>query len=263
MLKVLLSKEVIYPILIICFSILICGAFKRVTKNIITKKMIIGDEKKVKTLLVLFNNIIKYTIVVIAILMILDIYKIDTKTIVASIGAIGVVIGLSLQDTLKDLFAGMFILFENQYRIGDVVTIGTFKGEVISLGMKTTKLKSLSGDIKMISNRFITEVVNHSLQDSVAIVDVAVSYECDLLLAERVLKTSCKELGKQLKDLKSEIEVLGIEDLAEDGIIFRIRAYCLPLTQYEIQRQIRKKIKMDLEFNNISIPYRQLVVHSE
>ena len=113
MLEKILVKEIIGPIIIVAVAILIYGIFSRISKKIINKKMSFGDVRKTRTMVSLFNNIMKYLIALIAILMILEIYKVDTKTIIASIGVVGAVVGLALQDSLKDFFAGLFIIFEN------------------------------------------------------------------------------------------------------------------------------------------------------
>lgn len=262
MLEKITSKEIIAPILIVSISVLIFGLCKRLSYSIITKKMRFGDEKKAKTLVILFNSIFKYLLVVIDLLMILEVYHIDTKTIIASLGVVGVVVGLALQDTLKDFLAGMFILFENQFHLGDYVTIGTFTGEVIYLGMKTTKIKAYTGEVKMISNRTIAEVINHSVQDNLALVDIAVSYNSDLQATEKVLKDVCKEMDGTMKELKGKLEVLGVQELGENGVVFRITAPCVPMEHYVVQRELRKRVKIALEFNKIEVPYHQVVVHS-
>ncbi len=263
MLEKILVKEIIGPIIIISVSVLIYGIFSRISRKIINRKMSFGDARKTKTMISLFNNIMKYLIALIAILLILDIYKIDTKTIIASIGVIGAVVGLALQDSLKDFFAGLFIIFENQYALGDYIKIGDFMGEVIAIGMKTTKIRAYTGEVKIISNRFITEVINYSIKDALAIVDVTVEYNSDIDLAERILKDVCKEGNKEIKLLTGKLELLGIEDLGENGVRFRIAGPCKPMSHYEVQRIIRRKIKMALEFNNIKISYKQVVVRSE
>ncbi|MDD3340733.1 MAG: mechanosensitive ion channel family protein [Bacilli bacterium] len=257
-----LVKEVVNPVLIIAITILIYGFVKHISNRIITKKMQNGDEKKGKTLIVLFNNVFKYILILIDLLMILEVYSIDTKAIIASLGVVGVVLGLALQDTLKDFLGGLFILFENQYHLGDYVTIGTFTGEVIYLGMKTTKIKAYTGEVKMISNRFITEVINHSVAHNLAIVDIAVSYQSDLQEVERILKEVCKEAKPTLKKVRGHIEVLGVQELGKEGAIFRITAPCLPMEQYGVERELRKKIQMALLFNKIEFPYDEVVVHN-
>lgn len=263
MLEKILVKEIIGPILIVSIAVLIYGIFSRISKKIINQKMSFGDARKTKTMISLFNNIMKYLIALIAILLILDIYKIDTKTIIASIGVIGAVVGLALQDSLKDFFAGLFIIFDNQYALGDYIKIGDFMGEVIAIGMKTTKIRAYTGEVKIISNRFITEVINYSINDALAIIDVTVEYNSDLDLAERILKDVCKEGNREIKLLTGKLELLGIEDLSENGVRFRIVGHCKPMSHYEVQRIVRRKVKTALEFNNIKISYKQVVVRSE
>src|SRR5699024_1893706 len=104
-----------------------------------------------------------------------------------SLGVVGVVVGLALQDILKDFIAGFTIMLENQYTVGDTVTIGTFKGEVISLSLKTTKLKAYTGEVNIIANRNVIEVINHSIENSLAVVNVSVDYSEDIEKVEKVL----------------------------------------------------------------------------
>ena len=115
----------------------------RVSNKIISK----GNNKRKNTVIELIINIIKYIIAVIVIINILNVYKINTDKIIASLGIASVVIGLAFQDIIKDLLAGIFIVFDNAYAIGDWITVDNFKGEVISMGLKTTKIKANTGEI--------------------------------------------------------------------------------------------------------------------
>lgn len=257
----ILVKEVILPIVIIISFVLlymlIHSFIKRITKIKFTKT----DDKRKKTLVSLINNIVKYFLMIVAILMILNIYNIDTTAILASLGAVSVVAGLAFQDTLKDFLAGFFIIFENQYAIGDTVTIGGFKGEVISLGLKTTRLKAWTGEVKIISNRNIDSVVNHSLDKSVAVIEFQVSYEEDLDHVESVLTNLFERLNKEIKGIKGKISLLGIDELAESGITYKVAVDTIPMKNLEIERKLLKEIKMELDKNHIDIPYNQVVIH--
>ena len=104
-----------------------------------------GIDKRKVTVVNLFKNIIKYVIAIIVIILILNLYGINTTSIIASLGVAGVVVGLAFQDIVKDFLAGIFIIFDNAYAVGDWVEINGFKGEVISLGLKTTKVKAYTG----------------------------------------------------------------------------------------------------------------------
>lgn len=254
-----LIKEVIAPICIIGGSIVLYAILSKIIRRIfkINSKTL---DKKQKTMLSLLNNILKYTLAAIAIIAILNIYGINTKAILASLGIISLVIGLALQDVLKDLLSGITILFENQFHIGDTVTIGNFKGEVVGFGLKTTKLKSYNGEIKFISNRNIIEVINHTLSNSVAVVDISISYDSDLKKVEDMLNELCQELSKTLPNLKGEVQLLGINQLSDKGVEFRITAETKSLQNGGVEREIRKQVKLACDKNKITMAHVQVVV---
>lgn len=263
LLDTILSKQVIGPILVIACSILIYGILKRIIKRMLRINFVGVDVKKNKTVAGLICNVIKYLFIVIDILIILALYGVDTKGIIASLGVVGVVVGLAVQDTLKDFFSGIFILSEDQYRVGDWIKIGDFKGEVIYLGLKTTRVKAYTGEIKIISNRNITEVVNYSKEDSLAIVDVTTNYDEDTLKIEETLQKLCERLSKELPNITGEVELLGITSLGDDGVDFRVTVTTKPTMHYQVERLIRKAIKDDFAHHKINIPYRQVVIHNE
>lgn len=258
----ILIKEIVAPILIIIFSIIIYNIITKIIKRTFKLKSTKGGKKKQETLISVINNIIKYFIIIIALLMILDVFGIDTKTLVASLGVVGLVAGLAVQDLLKDIISGMSIIFENQFYVGDTIEINGFKGEVTHLGLKTTQIKSYTGEVKIISNRNITEVTNFNLANSLAIVNFQISYEDDTTSAEKVLTKLCERLTKELDNIKGDVTLLGVTKLDSSGVEYRITVETVPLKQYEIERIILKEVKIELEKHNITIPYQQLVVRN-
>jgi small conductance mechanosensitive channel len=222
-----------------------------------------GDPKKSITIMKLINNILKYVIIIIAILMILNQFGFDTKGLIASLGIAGVIAGLALKDLLADFIAGIAIVTENQFEVGDFVTIGGFTGSVVELGMQSTKIKSLTGEVKIISNGNITEVINHSKFPNTVFIDIPVSYESDLNKVEKVLKDVCEEINKTVVYLTSDLEILGIESLGDDSIIYRLSANVGPMQGPIFKRTVYKSVKEYFDKNNITIPYKQLVVHNE
>lgn len=258
-------KEVVGPILVICISILINGVIKNVVHrffHITKKRLTTKEEKRTITVVSLITNIIKYIIILIDVIIILGIYGIPTTSIFASLGAVGVVLGLALQDTLKDFVSGFFMITENQYRMGDWVDIGNFQGEVINIGLKTTQIRAYTGEVKIISNRTITEVINYNLANSLAIVDVPIPYEEDYEKAEDVLKKLCDHLTNTLEKIKGNVTLLGINEYGNQGLIYRITVDTIPTEHYGVQREIRKQVKKVLDENNIKIGYPQVVVHN-
>lgn len=258
-------KEVVGPILVICISILINGVIKNVVHrffHITKKRLTTKEEKRTITVVSLITNIIKYIIILIDVIIILGIYGIPTTSIIASLGAVGVVLGFALQDTLKDFVSGFFMITENQYRMGDWVDIGNFQGEVINIGLKTTQIRAYTGEVKIISNRTITEVINYNLANSLAIVDVPIPYEEDYEKAEDVLKKLCDHLTNTLEKIKGNVTLLGINEYGNQGLIYRITVDTIPTEHYGVQREIRKQVKKVLDENNIKMGYPQVVVHN-
>jgi len=259
----ILVKEIVGPIIIIIVSAVIYNLIKRIMLKIFSAKFGRIDIKRRKTLQSLILNIIKYFIFIISIFMILDLYGVDTKTLIASLGVVGLAISLSLQDLLKDIISGMAIIIESQYQVGDIVTIGNFKGEVIELGLKTTKIKSYSGEVKIIANRNITEVINHNMKHSMAILQVSMSSKIDIDEVQKVLEEICSLLSKKIDYLKNEIKVLGVEKIDENKVYYRIVAETIPLKNTEVQRILVKELKKELDERSITNSENKVVISSE
>jgi len=256
----ILKKEVIAPAIILIVSIFLCSITKKIVYRIFKLNSSKLNDGKTKSIMNLINNVIRFVIILIAIMTILEIYGIDTKSLVASLGVVSLVAGLALQDLLKDFIVGVSILLESQFAIGDWVSINGFKGEVLPSNLRTTKLKAYTGEIKYIANRNITEITNYSTDSANLIIDVSVAYESDIDKVKRILD----ELSDKLKseyNLKN-LSCLGIQELAESSINFRLVAATKYSKQFDLDRLIKKEIVKTLEKNKITIPYNQVVVHN-
>lgn len=262
MLEKILIKEIVGPIVIIISAFIIYFIVKKIINHSIKSKLSKIDIRRHKTINGLILNIIKYLLIIIVVLSILSIYGVNTHAFITSLGVIGVVVGLAFQDILKDLLSGISIIIENQYAVGDTVTINDFKGEVLTIGLRTTRLKAYTGEIKIIANRNINEVVNHSFSNSLAIIDVMVSYESDLEKVEEVLQEVCNKMTNQISFIKGKIQLLGIQKLDDSGIIYRMTADTKPMKHHEVERIILREIKIAFDNNKINIPYPQVVIHS-
>lgn len=263
MIDKILMKEIINPICYIVIGICVYLLISNIIKRASNFKIKGQNNRKKKTIISLINNIIKYIIAIVVILMILEVYNVNTSAILASLGVVGVVIGLALQDLIKDFIAGIFIIFDDQYSVGDTVTINAFRGEVVALGLKSTKLKSIQGDIMSISNGQIKEVINHSLENSLALVEVDVAYEENLDHVLSILEDECEKFSKTEKNLCGKFNILGVTDLGASGVRIRVTVETLPLEQFQVERDLRKAIKNRFDQEHIEIPFTQVVVHSE
>lgn len=262
---VTIAKEIYMTILIIVITFIVEKILKAIVRKAFDPRIKPKgfDERKAKTLSSLICSIIRYVVWILAVISLLGIYGVNTAALVTGLGVASLVIGLAFQDILKDILAGTSILFENWYAIGDLVQINDFLGTVLSVGLKSTRLKAYSGEIKIISNRNILEVTNYSLENTYAIVDIAVSYESKLDKVEKVLQVACATMQEEIEDLTEEPVVLGVEELEDSSIKFRIMGKCKPATHFVVQRKMRKALKNTLDKNGIKIPYPQIEVHNE
>ena len=194
------------------------------------------------------------------ILSILNVYGVNTTSIVASIGVAGLVIGLAFQDIIRDFLSGIFILFDNQYTIGDTVSINNFKGEVISFGLMSTKIKAATGEILILSNSSFNEVINYSIDNTILYITLDVSYDTNIDKLEKVLN-DLKEDVMKIENVCGEYKLLGISEFSSSSIKYLVSIECKPNTHYQIKRDYLKLIRNAFNKNNIEIPYNKLDIN--
>lgn len=205
--------------------------------------------KKKLTLLSLFINILKYILFFVDLIIVLGIFEIQVTAFIATASIITVVVGLALQDLLKDFIAGLFIILDDQYNVGDTVEINKFKGEVTSVGFKSTKVKNYEGDTRIFSNRAITDVINYSK----AIVMFTFASDIDLLKVEKILDKLVIKCKEEIEDIIGEIHYKGIEEYKDGKITLKVTADVKPLKQYKIESYIMREAKLLFDKNKIQI----------
>lgn len=227
---------------------------KFVDKQVKSKLSFSLNPQKAITIGEVLKSVLKYAVYLIGIgLMFYDVFA---KIPVALASAGGFAIGLGAQSLVKDLINGFFLLFEDQYGVGDHVTISNFTGIVESMGIRTTILRDFTGDLHLIPNGSILEVTNHSRGNIRFIVDVDIAYEENIDQATNVIKAVNKSFEEKHKDkLRGNIEVLGVISLNPSGITIRVIGRAQPLSQWEMERELRKEIKEALNKAGIEIPY--------
>ena len=219
-----------------------------------------GYVKRKSTVISLINNIIKYIIALIIIISILNLYGVNTSNIIASIGIAGAVIGLAFQDIIKDFLAGIFIIFDNAYAVGDWITIDGFKGEVISVGLKTTKIKAYTGEVMILSNSSFSKVTNFNLETPRLLIEIPLGYDYDLLKIEDIINKILIDFKDKNKDVK-KFEMLGINSFDESSMKYAVAIDCNVGTYIAVRRKFLREIKLAFDKNKIAIPFNQLDVH--
>ena len=218
------------------------------------------DDKKSNTLSSLMKSIVRYTIYIIMAISILNVLDIPTQSILAAAGLGGLAIGFGAQNLVKDVISGFFILFEDQYAVGDYVTISLATGNVEDIGLRITKIRSFNGDLHIIPNGEIKIVINHSRGNSLAIIDIGIAYEEDSDKAINILKDIGERYYESNKDRVVEPpEVLGIISLGDSDVKIRMIVRTASLKHWSVEREIRKEVKEAFSKENIEIPYPRRV----
>ena len=253
--RVITSDKFVGTMIVAILSLVLFYVIKESLLKYINKKRRKASkfQKKRLTLLYLFLSIFKYAIFLIDIVIILGIFGINVTAFLAGLGLFGVVIGLVLQDLLKDFISGIFIILDNQYSVGDFIEIGDFKGEVIGVGLKSTKIRDYNGDIKVISNRNISEVINLSQMNSKAVVLFTFSSDESLLKIEEAVDKLIKKLNGNLKDALSDVQYKGVEEYKDSKITVKLTVDVRPTKHYSTENQILREAKLVFDECDIKI----------
>lgn len=234
---------------------------KIIDRAIISRRASTTSEaaNRIRTMTETIKKIIKYVLFFFAIIIILDMFGVITTSLITTLGIGGFALTFGAQSLVKDMITGFFILVENQYSVGDYVQIGSKEGIIEELGIRITKIRDFTGELHIIPNGSINEVTNRTRGGMRALIKVSVAYEEDLDHVISVLSRITEEF-KQNDKIIDGPTVLGVTQLGSSGIEITIVAKTLPMEQWAIERNLRKRIKEEFEKEDIEIPYQKIVV---
>ena len=217
---------------------------------------------RLQTVTDLITGLLKYVAVIIAIVWGLGIIGVNTTAVLAGVGIVGLILGFGAQSLIEDIITGAFIIFENQYSVGDIIILDDFRGIVRSIGVRTTVIEDAGGNLKVVNNSDIRNFQNRSRNNSVALVVVGVSYSTDLRELEAMLKESLPRLKEEHPDLYLTVpRYLGVEELADSGINLKFAADVTEENIFNGQRMLARDIKNLFDDKGVEIPFPQVVVH--
>jgi small conductance mechanosensitive channel len=210
----------------------------------------------------LVNSSIKYLSVIIALFLILSAWGVQTPTLLAGAGIIGLAIGFGAQSLIEDIFSGLFIIFEKQYSLGDIIQIGDFRGTVKEISLRVTKFEDINGDIKIINNSDIRGAINTTSSLSKAICEIAIGYGEDLEKVEKVIRENLHEIKNSIPKIVEGPYYLGVQTLGDSSVILRVIGMVHEGDRYTVARSLNREMKILFDKNKIEIPFPQLVVHN-
>ena len=220
------------------------------------------NKKRVNTTLSILNNCLKYIVILLTILIILNSFGIDVSSILAGVGIMAAVLTLAFQDLAKDFIAGISIVMEDQFEIGDNVMINGFRGDVIEMGLKTTRIRDYKGAVQIIANHMITEVTNYSLNPSLAEVTIQVDSDNDLDKVENIIKKTMERIDKTYDFLKGNTELWGVEMVDQNSVTYKVVVKTKSGKDFDIQRKMRKDLQAALTTAGIKMPQTHMEVRN-
>lgn len=217
---------------------------------------------KTKSILSLAYSATNYLIIFITVFFCLAAIGINLTTVFAGVGVLALIIGFGAQSMVSDLVTGVFVVLEGQFNVGDIIEVGGYRGMVESIGIRTTTVRDIGNNVKIINNSDLRNVLNRSLAESVASTSVSVSYDTDLEKAE----VEIAELLPKIKEKYPEIflavpEYIGVDNLGESGVELKFIAKVKEQNIYTAPRLLNREIKIHFDKCGIEIPFNQIVVH--
>lgn len=207
--------------------------------------------------------LLRVVVWVIVILTIMGIWGIPMAPFMAAAATIGIAIGFGAQDLVKDVIAGFFILVEDQFGIGDVVSIGGVSGTVEAITLRTTVLRDLDGNEFHVPNGHIVVTTNMTQGYARVVSDIGVSYDADVDTAMSVILDEAMEMTDDpewSEAFLGEPEMLGVNNLDESSVEIRLVAKVIPEDRWRVKREFNRRVKIRLDAEGIEIPYSHMKV---
>ncbi|MEE3808606.1 mechanosensitive ion channel family protein [Lysinibacillus fusiformis] len=221
------------------------------------------SERRQRTIARLLQSVISYVVYFSAIIGILSSLEIKVAGLLAGAGIVGLAIGFGAQSLVKDVITGFFIIFEDQFGVGDYIKINAAEGTVVEIGLRTTKINGATGEQFIIPNGAIGEVVNYSVNNSKIFIDLQMATEADFEKAEAIISKYLETLPKMHKELIATPVFLGVQNVKGTEVTIRIAAETLPQQQYGVARSIRRDVTKLFEENNIPMAYPKMMFYGK
>ena len=248
--RLICAAAVILIVWLVC--ILLCGLLHWIANRSQRSRSMTG----------LVESLVKFLSFIIGAVWALSILGVNLTGIFASLGIASLIIGFGAQSLIEDAVTGIFIIFEGQYQVGDIIVLDGFRGVVKHIGIRTTTIEDAGGNQKIVNNSDIRNLQNRSRNSSVAVSDLCISYDADIREVEKVLLATLPKIyRKHSKLFLTPPRYAGVESLGESSVVLRIVADVAEADFFTGYRTLNRELKIMCDENNIEIPFNQIVVH--
>ena len=248
-----------WKLLVVVFVVL-------VLENLVT--MILESIKpknhRARSVLSITASLLKYLAFIVILCWGLAILGVNVSTIVASIGIVALIVGFSAESLIADVVNGAFMLFENQYNVGDIVEVNGFRGTVSKIGIRTTCITDPGGNVKIVNNSDMRNILNRSDNLSYAISDIAVPYETDFVKLESEIPALMESILENKKEMfKAAPEYKGVQELGDSGVVLRFIVNVNEKDIYSGMRVLNHDLLLGFKRLGVECPFPQVDVHNK
>ena len=212
-----------------------------------------GLTDKAKTIWNLINNLVMWIVIIGSVIWILSVWGVNTTTLLAGAGILALVIGLGAQSLISDILAGIFIVLEGKYVVGDIVVIDGWRGKIVSIGIRTTELQDIGGNIKIVNNSEIKAIINQTKHQSVASCTINVASAASLEEVEKIIQDALPEIKQNIPAITGDITYKGINSINDVTMELLFGAPCYEEDLYQVQRDLHRQLKLLLDKNKIEL----------
>lgn len=248
--RVIAAAAVVIFVWLVC--ILVCFLLDSMAKKGKQRKSMVG----------LFISLTKFISAIVALVWALSVLGVDLVGIFASLGIASLIIGFGAQSLIEDAITGLFIIFEGQYNVGDIIVLDEFRGTVQNIGIRTTRVMDDGGNVKIVNNSDIRNLQNRSRANSVAVSDLSISYDADLEKVEAIIAAELPGIYERNKNVfLDQPQYKGVQALADSAVVLRFIVNVEEASFYGAFRALNRELKLMCDRNGIEIPFNQLVIH--
>lgn len=219
---------------------------------------------RLRSVLSIISSVISYMAFIVILCWGLSILGVDVGTIVAGVGIVALIVGFSAQSLIADVVTGTFMIFENQYNVGDIIEVDGFRGTVTSIGIRTTCITDAAGNVKIINNSSMKNILNRSDKLSRSVCDFGIPYETDLEKLEQSIPKLLDDIFAKHQDVMKSVPVyLGVQELADSAVVLRFIVEVDEQNIFSGARILNHDLFVGFKKLGVEVPFPQVDVHSK
>jgi small conductance mechanosensitive channel len=226
--------------------------------------MLKPSRNRSRTVIALFRNVVRYAVILIAICVVLSMFSVDIGTILAGLGIIALIVGFGAESLIADVVTGLFILIDNQYNVGDIIEVNGFRGTVTDISVRTTVLTDVGGNVKIINNSDMKNILNRSDNASIAVSTIDIPYGADLEGLEAKIPGLMSEIYHAHEDvMMSEPKYLGVAELGSSGVTLKFIVEVEEDKIFSAPRVLNHDLLLGFKKLGVEVPFPQLDIHTK